>query len=189
MSRAMFSLGKRDMGPMPERMKILDPITNVPNNSMVIAVGIGFAWLVVIFANQFWFHNFTFSLPDFYNYSFFGMLIPIFICFMLRQTDVHPAKRFFFPILAIIGAGFMFATYWIGSPRHAAIYTATFTGLALLGYVCHVWRRIILAIKNKFLNHIPTDISYDEIISHEANNDETFHDETHLDETHLDEAP
>ena len=137
MSRAMYSLGRRNMGPMPKRMAKLDSETNVPNNSMVMAVGIGFLWLFVIFANTnwfgMWFGTFRFSLPDFYNFSFFALLIPLFVCFMVRQKDLHWFKRFLAPILAIAGAAFMYATYWIGSPIHAVVYTLTFIFLAIVG--------------------------------------------------------
>jgi len=137
MSRAMYSLGRRNTGPMPKRMAELDSETNVPNNSMVMAVGISFLWLFVIFANTNWFAGwfgtFRFSLPDFYNFSFFALLIPLFVCFMIRQKELHWFKRFLAPILAIIGAGFMYATYWIGSPIHAIVYSATFLFLALVG--------------------------------------------------------
>ncbi|MCL2841234.1 MAG: APC family permease [Defluviitaleaceae bacterium] len=136
MSRAMYSLGRRGMGPMPLRMAALDTVTNVPNNSMVMAVSIGFIWLFVIFANQAgWFGSFSFSLPDFYNFSFFGLLIPIFICFVMRANDVHFFKRFILPFIAIAGAGFMFATYWIGSFIHGIVYTVTFIVLATIGFL------------------------------------------------------
>jgi len=156
MSRAMYSLGRRGLGPIPDRMTELDQTTNVPNNSMVMAVGISFLWLFVIFANTSgWFGAFSFSLPDFYNYSFFALLIPIFICYIVRggqgdgssvsltnavssarQMNRPPVfKRFIIPAIATIGAGFMFTTYWLGSPVHAIVYTITFIVLALIGFV------------------------------------------------------
>ena len=156
MSRAMYSLGRRGLGPIPDRMTELDQNTNVPNNSMVMAVGISFLWLFVIFANTSgWFGAFSFSLPDFYNYSFFALLIPIFICYIVRGgqgdgSSVSPTnaisserqmnrppvfKRFIIPAVATIGAGFMFTTYWLGSFVHATVYTITFIVLALIGFV------------------------------------------------------
>jgi len=138
MSRAMYALARRGMGPMPHRMVELDANTNVPNNSMVLAVGIGFAWLCVIFAGTFgffeWFGRpFTFSLPDFYNFSFFGLLVPMFLCYAIKE------RKFFFPLIAAAGAGFMFITYWLGSPLHAAVYSGVFVGLALVGF-CFIRR-------------------------------------------------
>ena len=137
MSRAMYSLGRRKSGPMPERMGQLDNRTNVPNNSMVMAVGISFLWLFVIFANTNWFAGwfgtFRFSLPDFYNFSFFALLIPLFICSVAKHNQLHWFKRVAAPILAVTGAGFMYTTYWIGSWVHGVVYTGTFVLLAVVG--------------------------------------------------------
>jgi len=141
MSRAMYSLGRRKLGPMPARMEQLDQTTNVPNNSMVMAVAISFLWLFVIFANTNWFAGwfgtFRFSLPDFYNFSFFALLIPLFLCSILRHNQLHWFKRVIAPIIAIAGAGFMYATYWIGSWIHATVYTGTFILLAIVGFLLH----------------------------------------------------
>ena len=135
MSRAMYALGRRGTGPMPARMGELDGTTNVPNNSMVMAVGISFLWLFVIFANTMgWFGGFSFSLPDFYNFAFFGLLVPMFIFFAIKETALHWAKRFVFPLLAVTGAGFMFTTYWLGSWLHAVVYTGLFVVLGLIGF-------------------------------------------------------
>jgi len=136
MSRAMYALARRGTGPMRGRVQELDATTNVPNNSMVMAVGIGFLWLFVIFVNvNGGFGDFSFSLPDFYNYSFFALLVPLFVCYAVRQKGLHPVKRFVFPLIATGGAGFMFATYWLGSARHAVVYSATFIILAIIGAV------------------------------------------------------
>jgi len=103
---------------------------------MVMAVGISFLWLGVIFAsNNGWFGGFIFSLPDFYNFSFFAMLVPIYICFMFKAREERAVKRFLFPLIAAGGAGFMFATYWIRSYTHALVYVCTFIGLALIGFL------------------------------------------------------
>ena len=135
MSRAMYSLGRRGLGPMPAKTSKLHKKTNIPRYSMVLAVVLSFLWLIVIFANaNEWFGTFTFSLPDFYNYSFFALLIPIFINFAARQKKVHPVKRFLVPLTATLGAGFMFTTYWLGSWVHAVVYTSTFIVLAVVGF-------------------------------------------------------
>jgi len=139
MSRAMYALGRRKTGPIPERMIQLDKTTNVPNNSMVMAVGISFLWLFVIFANTNWFAGwfgtFRFSLPDFYNFSFFALLIPLFICYIIKQNKLHWFKRIVAPVIAVAGAGFMFGTYWIGSWIHGVVYTGTFIFLAAVGFL------------------------------------------------------
>ena len=136
MSRAMYALAKRGTGPMQDRMGELDAKTNVPNNSMVMAVGIGYVWLFVIFANTMgWFGDFSFHLPDFYNYSFFGLLVPMFLLYAIREKGLHPVKRIIFPLIAMAGAVFMFTTYWLGSAQHATVYSISFILLALVGYI------------------------------------------------------
>jgi len=141
MSRAMYSLGRRKLGPMSTRMGELDKRTNVPNNSMVIAVGISFLWLFVIFANTNWFAgwfgSFRFSLPDFYNFSFFALLVPLFLCSLFKHSQLHWFKRFIAPIMATAGAGFMYSTYWIGSWIHGVVYTGLFVFLAVMGFLLH----------------------------------------------------
>ena len=141
MSRAMYSLGRRKLGPLSARMGELDKRTNVPNNSMVIAVGISFLWLFVIFmsTNWFagWFGAFRFSLPDFYNFCFFALLIPLFICSMFKQNKLHWFKRVVAPIIATAGAGFMYTTYWIGSWVHGVVYTGVFIFLAVVGFLLY----------------------------------------------------
>jgi len=135
MSRAMYSLARRGTGVAPKRMIQLDPDTNIPVNSMILAVGIGFLWLFVIFANEFWFGDFRFSLPDFYNFNFFAQLIVIFILFAVREKSLGFAKRFLFPAIATAGAGFMFTSYWLGSVRHALVYLGLFIVLAVIGFI------------------------------------------------------
>ena len=133
MGRAMYSLGRRKLGPLYKRTVLLDTDTNVPNNSMVMAVGISFLWYAVIFANTFVFQNFTFSLPDFYNFSFFALLIPIFVCYAIKSKESAFLSRFVLPSLAISGAGFMFMSYWLGSLTHAVVYLCVFAVLGLVG--------------------------------------------------------
>jgi APA family basic amino acid/polyamine antiporter len=132
MSRAMYSLGRRGLGPLSDRTIELDQKTNVPNNAMVLTVGIGFLWLVVIFMNNMvdWF---SFAIPDFYNFSFFALMIPIFICFIIKQKRVPLLQRVVAPVLAIVGAGFMFSSYWIGNWEQASVYLSTFIILAAIG--------------------------------------------------------
>ena len=133
MGRAMYSLGRRELGPVCNRTVLLDTDTNVPNNSMVMAVGISFLWYAVIYANTFVFQGFEFNLPDFYNFSFFALLIPIFVCFAIKSKEFGFYKRFLLPSFAVSGAGFMFASYWIGNYTGAVVYLLVFVALAAVG--------------------------------------------------------
>jgi len=142
MSRGLYSLARRGVGPIPDRMVQLDPKTNVPVCSMVTCVGVSFLWLMVLYGNRNgWFGTlggraFMFDLADFYNMIFFGLLIPIFAGFIIRHrkdATVHWFNRLVAPILAMGAAGFMIFALISASWQHAAIYFAAFVVLAIVG--------------------------------------------------------
>ena len=142
MSRGLYSLARRGIGPVPNKMVQLDPKTNVPRFSMVTCVCVSFLWLVVIYGNRNgWFGTlggraFMFDLADFYNMIFFVLLIPIFAGFIIRHardTAIPWFNRLVAPGLAIGAAGFMIFTLISASWQHAAIYFAAFVVLAIVG--------------------------------------------------------
>jgi len=142
MSRGLYSLARRNLGPVPHRMVRLDAKTNVPRFSMVTCVCVSFAWLVVIYGNRNgWFgqlggRQFMFDLADFYNMIFFVLLIPIFAGFLIRNwrdVGIHWFNRIVAPLLAIGAAGFMIFSLIISSPMHAVIYFGAFLVLAFVG--------------------------------------------------------
>jgi len=142
MSRGLYSVARRGIGPVPHRMVQLCPKTNVPRFSMVTCVCVSFVWLVVIYGNRNnWFGTlnnraFMFDLADFYNMMFFALLIPIFIGFMIRNfsnNTIHWFNRTAAPILATGAAGFMIFALVSASWQHAAIYFVVFLILALVG--------------------------------------------------------
>jgi len=143
MSRGMYSLARRGMGPIPDRMVELDKKTGVPVCSMITCVGVSFIWLMIIYGNHNgWFGEiagrpFRFDLPDFYNMIFFVLLIPIFVGFVIRNRtnkDVHWFNRYVAPIIATLGAAFLIYALVISSPIHALIYVIVFLVLALIGF-------------------------------------------------------
>ncbi|MCL1996138.1 MAG: APC family permease [Defluviitaleaceae bacterium] len=143
MSRSMYALACRGVGPIPKRMAQLDSYTNVPVCSMIICVGLSFLWLGVIFGNQNdWFtvmgQPFSFDLPDFYNMVFFALIIPIFIGFIIKHKNtktIHAFNRTIAPALAAAGAGFMIFALVVSGLLHAVVYTAVFVILAIIGFI------------------------------------------------------
>jgi len=142
MSRGLYSVARRGVGPVPDRMVKLHPRTGAPAFSMVVCVCVSFLWLLVICANRHgWFgtlggRTFMFDLADFYNMIFFMLLIPIFVGFTVRNhkdTSIHWFNRFVAPLLAICAAGFMIFALISASWQHAAIYFAVFVVLAIIG--------------------------------------------------------
>ena len=142
MSRGLYSLARRGQGPIPNRMVQLDPQTGVPVCSMVTCVGVSFLWMMVIYGNHnYWFGDFRFDLPDFYNMIFFLLLIPIFIGFTIKNrkdSSLHWFNRFIAPPLATLAAGFMIFALVSSSPRHAITYLVAFIIFAIIG--AFFWR-------------------------------------------------
>jgi len=150
MSRGLYSLARRDVGPVPNEMVKLHPRTGAPAFSMTVCVCVSFIWLLVIFANRNgWFgtlggRTFMFDLADFYNMIFFMLLIPIFIGFLIRHckdTTVHWFNRFIAPVLAASAAGFMIFALISSSWQHALIYFGVFVVLAVIGAFFYGGRR------------------------------------------------
>ena len=144
MSRSIYSLARRNMGPIPGRMVKLDSDTGVPVCSMVTCLGLSFLWKMVIYGNHNgWFGTldgraFRFDLPDFYNMIFFVLLIPIFIGFVAQNRnnrEISAFNRFVVPILATGGAGFMIFALISSSPVHAAVYAGVFILLVVVGFL------------------------------------------------------
>ena len=142
MSRGLYSLARRGVGPVPDKMVQLHPKTGAPAFSMVVCVCVSFLWFLVLLRNQhggFGMLNgrpFMFDLADFYNMIFFMLLIPIFFGFMVRHAkdkSVNLFNRIIAPVLAMGAAGFMIFALISASWQHAAIYFAAFAVLALIG--------------------------------------------------------
>jgi len=148
MSRSLYALARRGRGPAPNRMVSLDPVTDVPTNSMVVCVGLSFIWMMVIYGNHNgWFgyldgRPFRFDLPDFYNMIFFVLLIPIFIGFVVRNyanKEIGIFNRFAAPLLAAGGAGFMIYALISSSWVHAVVYAVVFVLIVAVGFF--FWRK------------------------------------------------
>lgn len=145
MSRSLYALGRRGIGPAPHMTVAVDKRTGLPLNSMVICVVLSFVWAVVILGNHLsWWgyfedgRRFVFHLPDFYNALFFTLLIPIFIGFFIHNRnnkDIHPFNRLIMPFIATGAATFMNYALISSSWTHAAVYYATGIGLAIIGFL------------------------------------------------------
>jgi len=149
MSRSLYSLARRGVGPAPNKMIKLNPKTGIPQNSMIVCVCVSFFWMAVQYGNQnMWFGTvnerpFRFELPDFYNLIFFVLLIPIFIGFLIRNhknQEIHWFNRFVAPTIATIGAGFMIYASVISSPIHAVVYMSAFAFFTVIGIIFLVFR-------------------------------------------------
>jgi len=144
MSRSLYALGRRGIGPIPYKTVIVDKRTDLPLNSMLICVILSAIWAIIIFGNHhsWWGYltdgrQFRFHLPDFYNTLFFTLLIPIFIGFFIHNRtnkDLHPFNRLIMPLIAAGGAAFMNYSLISSSWIHATVYYTTGIILAIIGF-------------------------------------------------------
>lgn len=109
--RGMYSISVRGYGPKVDLMKQVDPATNMPSNSCIVGLVIVAAWLVYFYGANLtakpWFGVFSFDSSELPIITIYGLYIPIFINFMIKEKGLSPLKRFVLPGLGVVGSLFM----------------------------------------------------------------------------------
>jgi APA family basic amino acid/polyamine antiporter len=108
-TRGMYSLAVRNQGIKPDMFVEVDRKTNMPANSSVFGLMMSAFWFVYFLGSQFfgWFGEFGFDSSELPIITIYPIYVPMLICFMIKEKDMHPVKRFVLPILSIIGTGVM----------------------------------------------------------------------------------
>ncbi len=109
--RGMYSISVRGLGPKVDLMKQVDPASGMPSNSCIIGLVIVAAWLVYFYGANLtatpWFGKFSFDSSELPIITIYGLYIPMFIKFMIKEKGLPAVKRFVLPALGIIGSAFM----------------------------------------------------------------------------------
>jgi len=110
-TRGMYSIAIRGRGPKPEVFDIVDPQTNMTNNSSIIGLMLCALWFVFFYGANLapvnWFGVFGFDSSELPIVTIYAMYIPIFIMFMKKATDLSAFRRYVIPALAVCGSTFM----------------------------------------------------------------------------------
>ncbi len=109
-TRGMYAIAAREEGPRPEMFSQVDKHTNMVTNSSIWGLFVCAAWLVYFYGANLtsgWFGYFNFDSSELPIVTIYGMYIPIFIIWMIKEKELKFVKRFLLPILAIICCGFM----------------------------------------------------------------------------------
>lgn len=110
-TRGMYSISARDNGPRPALFADISEHTNMPTNSSIMGLLMCGLWLVYFYganlAEVCWFGPIQFDSSELPIITIYALYIPIMICMMVKEKDLHPVKRFVFPILTIISSLFM----------------------------------------------------------------------------------
>ncbi|MBR0535422.1 MAG: amino acid permease [Clostridia bacterium] len=109
-TRGMYAIASREEGPRPEMFNQIDKTTNMVTNSSIWGLFVCSAWLVYFYGanlTEGWFGYFNFDSSELPIVTIYGMYIPIFIAWMIKEKELGFVKRFVLPIIAIAACGFM----------------------------------------------------------------------------------
>lgn len=108
-ARGFYALAARGLGPKPEILSQVDPITGMSGNAAAAGLLASAFWGCYFYfgtlRNQL--GPFRFDSSETPIITLYAMYIPIFLCFMKRERGESPLRRFIIPSLALLGGIFM----------------------------------------------------------------------------------
>ena len=134
--RGIYAVAARKQGPAVEVLEQVDAKTNMPTNSSIVGLLLCAFWMA-----QWEFGLIQQKLPKIIAWendelpiiTLYGMYIPIFIIFMLREKGVNPFKRFVLPGLATVCCGFMVYCAFAAYKMDAVYYLIVSCVILLIG--------------------------------------------------------
>ncbi len=109
-TRGMYAISSRGEGPRPEMFNQVDKSTNMVTNSSIWGLFVCSAWLLYFYGANLtsgWFGYFNFDSSELPIVTIYGLYIPIFIIWMIKEKELGFVKRFLLPVLALAACGFM----------------------------------------------------------------------------------
>ncbi len=110
-TRAFYSVAVRGHGPKPEVFSELDPHTNMPTNSGVLALFACGAWFFYFYAANLTtpvFGIFSFDSSELPIITIYALYVPIFIFYIIKEgRSGNKLKNIVMPALALIASLFM----------------------------------------------------------------------------------
>ena len=114
-SRGIYSLSARNEGFAPDVYAQVDKKTGMPHNAAVLSLFACALWFVYfIFAGGGFFpwdkvNEYGFDSSELPIITLYAMYVPVLVAMMIKEKDLHPAKRFVLPIVSILGIGVILA--------------------------------------------------------------------------------
>jgi len=110
-TRGMYAIAVRNEGPASKIFTQVDGATNAASNSSIWGLLVTAVWLVYFYganlAEETWFGLFNFDSSELPIITIYGMYIPIFIAWMIKEKEMSTFKRFVLPIAATLSCAFM----------------------------------------------------------------------------------
>ncbi len=109
-TRGMYAIAARGEGPRPNTFRQIDRATNMTTNSSIWGLFICAVWLVYFYGANLtsgWFGYFNFDSSELPIVTIYGMYIPMFIAWMIKEKDMGVFKRFILPFISLVACVFM----------------------------------------------------------------------------------
>lgn len=109
-TRSAYSLAVRNHGPKPEMFAEVGTHTNMPGNSGVLGLLFCACWFFYFYAANLTspvFGLFSFDSSELPIITIYGMYIPIFVMFIIKEGKKNVFKNIVMPVLGIIACAFM----------------------------------------------------------------------------------
>ncbi len=147
--RAPYSIAVRSHGPKPETFAEVDAKTNMPANSGILGLLFCAFWFFYFYAANLTapiFGLFSFDSSELPIITIYGMYIPIFFMFMVKEGKKNVFKNIVMPLIGVIACAFMMfvAVYAHGiRPYQAAAEKGEFSFPVLFYLIVYV---VIMAV-------------------------------------------
>ena len=135
-TRGFYALAARDMGPAPDTFKQVDSKTNMPTNASVLGLLFAGIWLLYFYGANLtapWFGFFAFDSSELPIITIYGMYIPIFIMFIVKEKGMGTFKGKLMPVLGIVGSVFMMYAAYISHGKAIVAYLILFLAIQAVG--------------------------------------------------------
>ena len=109
-TRSLYSISVRGHGPAPLVFSQLDPHTNMPTNSAVLALLFCGIWYFYFYASNLTtpvFGLFSFDSSELPIITIYAIYIPILVLFIKKEGKKNPTRNILLPLLAILASLFM----------------------------------------------------------------------------------
>ena len=109
-TRGMYAIAVRNEGPNQKMFGQIDKASNMTTNSSVWGLFVCAAWLLYFYGANLstgWFGLFNFDSSELPIVTIYGMYIPMFIMWIIKEKDLGIVKRFVLPIASIVACAFM----------------------------------------------------------------------------------
>ena len=109
-TRAPYSIAVRDHGPKPETFAEVDAQTNMPANSSILGLLFCGFWFFYFYAANLTapvFGLFSFDSSELPIITIYGMYIPIFVMFIVKEGKKDVFKNIVMPLIGVIACLFM----------------------------------------------------------------------------------